>query len=280
VQPPSASPRPPAWPVLVAYAVAFVLTLGSSALLAFAVGVTRAGGLTSRVVDEATSFALSLPGLMASALVSALVLFAVALVTSALLRKPPAAALRLGRTRASGLGVLAAATGMVGLSFACGAASDLLGVREGSVMRVIARALVSPRPATFVIAIVALGLAPGVAEETFFRGLLQTRLAARWGRWPAIAATSVAFGLFHVDPVQGAVAFAAGLFLGWTVEHFGGVRPSIIAHGVNNAIFVALASLDPTETISRAADIAALAIGAATCAGSIALLRARAATRP
>lgn len=280
MQSPSVSPRPSAWPVLVAYAVAFVLTLGSSALLAFAVGVVRAGGVTSRVVDEATSFALSLPGLMASALLSALVLLAMAVLTSTLMRRPPGAALRLGRTRASGLGVLAAATGMVGLSFACGAASELLGVREGSVMRVVARALVSPRPVTFATALLTLGVAPGIAEETFFRGLLQTRLAARWGRWPAIAASSVAFGLFHVDPVQGVVAFAAGLFLGWTVEHFGGVRPSVIAHAVNNSIFVALASLDPTETSSRRADVAALAIGAAMCAGSIALLRARAARRP
>jgi len=113
----------------------------------------------------------------------------------------------------------------------------------------------------------------GVAEETFFRGLIQPWLRSRWARWPSIVATSVGFGVMHGDPVQGSLTFVAGLFLGWTAERFGGVRPTIAAHAVNNAIFVALSSLGSSETPSRRVQTALLAIGAASFAASVAVLR-------
>ena len=72
---------------------------------------------------------------------------------------------------------------------------------------------------------------PAFAEEGFFRGLMQGWLREAWGRWPAVVATSAAFGLIHGDRVQGSVAFITGLWLGWITERFGGIRPAIFAHG-------------------------------------------------
>jgi membrane protease YdiL (CAAX protease family) len=255
--------------------VAFVLALVSSVLLVFAVALARVGGQRSRLQAEANAFAMSAPGLMAGALANAVVLAAVAFVAAWLMGRPIGPRLRLGPTRATALGMVESSVGMVGLSFACGALSELLGVRGSGVMDAMAQALQSPSPVRFVAAVAAIGIAPGFAEETFFRGLMQTRLVASWGRWPAIVTTSAAFGLIHLDPVQGSLAFVAGLFLGWVVERAGGVRPTIVAHLVNNAIFVALASFGPPEESSRGREIAIALVGAAVWIGSIALLRGR-----
>jgi membrane protease YdiL (CAAX protease family) len=265
--------RPSPWPAAVAYVAAFVLALVSSVLLVLVVAWVRVHGERPRLQAEATAFALSAPGLMLGALANAGVLAAVALVTARLWGKPIAARLRVGPTRATRLGTASVVAGMVGLSVACGAASELAGVRGGSVMDAMAQALQGPSAVRYVGALAAIGLAPGFAEEIFFRGLLQTRLVATWGRWPAIVASSIAFGLIHLDPVQGSLAIVAGLFLGWSVERFGGVRPSILAHVANNATFVTFASFGSAEQAPRAVEIAGVVVGGLVWVASIALLR-------
>jgi membrane protease YdiL (CAAX protease family) len=120
---------------------------------------------------------------------------------------------------------------------------------------------------------VAIGVAPGFAEETFFRGFLQTRLAASWGRWPAIVVSAGAFGLLHFDVVQGSVAFIGGLYLGAVADRFGGIRPSILAHVTNNAIFVTVAAFGDVETPSRAWHMGALFAGVVLWIAAVAALR-------
>jgi membrane protease YdiL (CAAX protease family) len=83
----------------------------------------------------------------------------------------------------------------------------------------------------------------------------------------------------HGDPLQASLTFVAGLFLGWTAERLGGVRPTIAAHAVNNALFVVLASFGSPEASSTRARASLFAIGVASCAASVAVLRSRAATR-
>jgi membrane protease YdiL (CAAX protease family) len=256
-----------------AYAAAFALMNSASVLLVLGVALERNSGSRARLPEEAESFSLSASGVMSVALVNATVLLLVAFFAAGRRGGHVWTTLRLGPTRASPIGFAAAIAGMMGLSFACGSASDLLGVRGSGVMEKVARALEMPTPAAFLFAVAAIGLAPGFAEETFFRGLIQPWLRSRWARWPSIVATSVGFGVMHGDPVQGSLTFVAGLFLGWTAERFGGVRPTIAAHAVNNAIFVALSSLGSSETPSRRVQTALLAIGAASFAASVAVLR-------
>jgi membrane protease YdiL (CAAX protease family) len=262
--------------VLLAYFAAFVLTLCAGAVLVFAVAIARAPSQPARIAEEATRFALSAWGLIGVAFVDAGVLLAVALGTARIARRGAGtiiAQLRLGPSQASALGFVATLVGMIGLSFACGAASELLGARSGGVMDLLARQLRSPPPLRFVAAIVAIGVAPGVAEETFFRGLMQTRLAAAWGPRPAIVAASAAFALIHLDLVQGSVAFVAGVFLGWTADRFGSVRPTIFAHALNNALFVVLASFASDGVATRRTDLATLAAGATVWIGATLVLR-------
>jgi membrane protease YdiL (CAAX protease family) len=267
--------------VLVAYALAFLLQLGlGTAYLVVAV-LPRAGGNAGRVGEEAARFAFTAPGLFGVALVNAAVLVAVTLVAARASGPGVAARLRLGRSRATLPGMAASVLGMAALMLACGAAAELLGIGQGTVMSEIARVLQAPGPWRLLLAVVAIGIAPGIAEEGFFRGFMLTRLAARWGRWPAIVVTAAAFGLLHMDPVQGSIAFVGGLFLGWVVERFEGLRPGVAAHTFNNAMFVLLASAgSPDERGTRTGTLVVLAVSAAVCAACIAVVRSPRVLRP
>ena len=184
--------------------------------------------------------------------------------------------LNVGRTAASVWGYVAAVVGTLSLSIGCATASDLLDLHS-EVMNEIGRALEHP-PGGAAAGLVAVALAPGLGEETFFRGFMQTRLVASWGRWPGIVATSAAFGVMHFDPVQGTNAFFLGVFFGWVVSRLGGIRPSIVAHVANNAAVVLLAGSAPQEG-SRRVEIVVVPLAAAVCAVSVWVLRTRVALR-
>jgi membrane protease YdiL (CAAX protease family) len=264
--------------VLVPYAAALGLMHLASTLLVLGVALERASGDRAQLMAQAVSFSVSASGLMSVALVNAGVLASVSLVAARSPRADLATHLRLGPTRASPSGAAAAIVGMVGLNFAFGAATDLLGIRGGGVMDRVARALAGPTPAEFALAVVTIALAPGFAEETFFRGLLQPRLTSRLGLWPAIVATSVGFGVMHQDPIQGSLAVLAGLFLGWTADRLGGVRPTIAAHAVNNAMAVLLASIGQAGPTSRSAQIVVLVLSSTFFVTSVMVLRGESAT--
>ncbi len=265
--------RPSPWPAIAVYAVTFVLALMSSTSLVFAVAFVRAGGERSRLQAVAYDFALSAQGLIAGALVNAVILGAAAFGAARLVGRSVVDTLRLGPGRASPLGWIAVTAGLVGLNFAGGTASELLRLRGGGVMDTLALSLRDPTIGRLAAAVLAIGVAPGFAEETFFRGFLQTRLAASWGRWAAIIATAAAFGLIHLDPVQGTLAFVAGLFLGWVTTRLQGIRPSILAHVTNNAIFVGLAAVGSASPGSPSVQIALIAAGACLWGAAVLLLR-------
>jgi membrane protease YdiL (CAAX protease family) len=149
-------------------------------------------------------------------------------------------------------------------------------------MEDIASSLSHATPLVFALAILLVGVLPGIAEETFFRGLMQTRLASRLGRWPGILITAFLFGLIHADRVQSPLAFGLGIFLGWTVECLGGIRPSVLAHAVNNALFVTAACLggeSGKETNGWRDDVIVIAAGAVVLGAAVGVMRSRLAVR-
>lgn len=81
----------------------------------------------------------------------------------------------------------------------------------------------------------ALAVAP-IAEEFFFRGLLQTFLAGIFrNRWQAIGLTAIVFGVVHLAQPQTIVALTAlGVLLGYAYERTGSLVPSIMIHAVFN----------------------------------------------
>jgi uncharacterized protein len=265
------------WPVFVAYAVGFLGELLGGVVFVAVGALLRVHGDVSRVAAEATRFALSAPGLMGAALVGATALLVVAATAARWMAGGVKARLRVGPSRASAQGVAAAVLGTVGLSLACGSAAQLVRVGEGNVMHALAESLHRSSPLAYAAAIASIGVVPALGEESFFRGLMQTRLAERWPRWAAIATSAAAFGLLHLDPVQGTLAFAIGVYLGWLAERFQGIRPGIVAHALNNVLFVTLACFGSPQaaagTPGRGVSVAVLVAGLSACVASIVFLR-------
>lgn len=68
------------------------------------------------------------------------------------------------------------------------------------------------------IELVTLSLLVGISEELLFRGVLQVGLLP-WGWWPAMIATSVAFGLAHaMTPTYAVCAGLIGAYLSFVME--------------------------------------------------------------
>ena len=73
-----------------------------------------------------------------------------------------------------------------------------------------------------------------VVEEIVFRGLVLRGLE-RYGRWFAIVASSVLFGLFHGNPAQSPYAFAVGLVMGYVAMEYN-LLWSMVMHMINNLV--------------------------------------------
>lgn len=95
-------------------------------------------------------------------------------------------------------------------------------------------------------------LVVAVAEEYFFRGYLQERLAQRWpDRWriagaelgPAWLAANACFAVGHLadgfHPARLAT-FIPGLWYGWCRARTGSIYAGVIAHGASNVLIAYL----------------------------------------
>lgn len=96
--------------------------------------------------------------------------------------------------------------------------------------------------AAVAVALTLLGIGPaaGIAEELYFRGLVQGRLE-RFGPPVAIVATALIFAVIHFTPAAIPVLFVYGLVLGWIRARTGSIVPGAVAHSLNNLLAVALA---------------------------------------
>ncbi|QSI76171.1 CPBP family intramembrane glutamic endopeptidase [Niveibacterium microcysteis] len=77
-----------------------------------------------------------------------------------------------------------------------------------------------------------------VAEEAFFRGLIQRGLATTIGAAPALAIASLLFGLAHLGggPLYAAIAAFAGLGYGWAYQRSARIEAAILCHFALNAV--------------------------------------------
>ena len=90
-------------------------------------------------------------------------------------------------------------------------------------------------PTTVALWVGAVLLAP-IAEEFFFRGLLQTLLVrVLRRRWAAIAVTSIAFGAIHFPQPQAVLALIVlSVLIGFAYERTGSLLPPILIHALFN----------------------------------------------
>ncbi len=187
-------------------------------------------------VNFGASLAQVAPALLArsvvpSMLASELALLAVALATPLIAALPLRAA--LGLEHGAPVSVFAAAAvgtillGPLGdtLMSALSAHFPSLGMGTVDALRGIAQKL------PLALLWPAFALAPGLAEELLFRGVLQRSVAP--GVF-AVGLSGVGFALFHVDPVHVAGVLPLGLFLAWVGQR-ASTRVTVLAHVLNNS---------------------------------------------
>ncbi len=157
------------------------------------------------------------------------------------------------------------ALGCLGLSHLLDAATRQLAVREESQLAAIEATIQSAAGPSLPLLLVGLALAPGIAEELLFRGLLLRASARRLGTLPAMLLCAGLFGAAHLDLLQGLGAALLGVYLALVVVVTGSLRVAIVCHVLNNALATLLAmlgaalpALRPTPQLALAALITTL----------------------
>jgi membrane protease YdiL (CAAX protease family) len=265
--------RPPIWPLVVGFFAAVLLMLVSNAMLAgvvVAVFAQKSGDMQT-ALKASGEWITSLPALALSAAVTGGSIAIVALAIPRLLKERVTTSLSLGPStmRAPQIAAVALATFSGGIAY--GVVADMLGYGDVGVLAQITKSIHDASWGAWAFSTLGLALVPGLAEELFFRGFLQTRAQARWGRVAGIAVASVLFGLFHLDPKQGLYACVVGFLLGWVATRAGSIRPAMIAHGTSNFLGLLMAKLGvgPSGPTTK---IVSIVLAIAVIAGAIAFV--------
>jgi len=82
-----------------------------------------------------------------------------------------------------------------------------------------------------------------LAEETAFRGLAFRRMYEYTGFWPAALISSLFFGVYHLNLMQGIYAFLFGILLCLVFKRFGNLAAPIAMHAAANAAAVLIEAL-------------------------------------
>jgi len=94
-------------------------------------------------------------------------------------------------------------------------------------------------------------LTPAVCEEMFFRGVVLRGLATRLPPLGAAVLTGVLFGLYHLDVWRLLPSTTLGVLLSLLALRSGSLVPAMVAHFLNNAVLVILATAKLDERFSN-----------------------------
>lgn len=83
-------------------------------------------------------------------------------------------------------------------------------------------------------AVMIIGIMVPIAEETMYRGVIQTYLVKRWGAVVGILLTSFWFALIHIDVALFVPLFVIGVGLGVIRHQFQSLWGAILLHSLNN----------------------------------------------
>lgn len=97
---------------------------------------------------------------------------------------------------------------------------------------------------SLMFSIITIAIIVPITEELFFRGLIYGRLRQAMRPIVAILISSIVFGIFHGNVVQGVYAFLIGCTLALVYEKTDSLILSIFGHGLINAIGMGLPSLE------------------------------------
>jgi membrane protease YdiL (CAAX protease family) len=101
-------------------------------------------------------------------------------------------------------------------------------------------------PGDLVVMLFILGVLPAIAEEVFFRGILQRLLILVTKRpWVGIIFTAILFSALHGQFLGFFPRLVLGIVLGALYWYSGSLWPGILAHFINNAVQVILVYYNP-----------------------------------
>lgn len=227
---------PRAWPVFLAYLLAFV------AIVAFSIVAADLVRVLFPDVSEQELWG-GLPGLLAGGIASSAALMVTVLIVC---RPFDPARLRLRPGRENGIDLAVIVIGTLALGQALDSLVTLAGIGDKGSLALIRRALTGAIGPELFAAVLVIGPLAGAAEEIFFRGYMQTTLGTRWRPAIAVPVTSVAFGVMHLEWIHALLAVALGLWLGFVTEQKGSALPAITAHVINNVLFTLLTAATGT----------------------------------
>ena len=95
-----------------------------------------------------------------------------------------------------------------------------------------------------IIYFITMALAPAFIEEMVFRGVIMQSLR-RFGDIFALVASSLIFGIFHLNLIQMPYAFIVGLCIGYFVMRTGSLWVGVIIHFINNTVSAAMELIMP-----------------------------------
>jgi membrane protease YdiL (CAAX protease family) len=103
----------------------------------------------------------------------------------------------------------------------------------------------------WVLAVLIIGLGPGIGEELWCRGFLGLGLFGRNGIVARVFVASLFFGLIHGDPRQGTMAMLMGLFLHYVYLTTRSLFMPMLVHTLNNSVSVLAARFELVNVIDQ-----------------------------
>lgn len=150
----------------------------------------------------------------------------------------------------------------IGVGLLATALLEMAGVDVKSQMKNMERVVTRVRGEGATAALLIIAVAPGLCEETVFRGFVFSGFAGRLGPWIAAVVVAGLFGLVHVIPPQVIVTFVLGVHFAAMRILTGSIYASILVHMVNNAVVLALTSAAGSMTPPDVPSAASLGLGA------------------
>jgi membrane protease YdiL (CAAX protease family) len=116
------------------------------------------------------------------------------------------------------------------------------------------------------VAVLLIGMGPGIGEELWCRGFLGRGLVGRYGPVLGILFSSFFFGLIHVDPCQGTMAALLGLCLHYVYLTTRSLYLPILLHFLNNSLAVTAMRFERLRAVEESPSSIPLAVYAAAAA--------------
>ena len=102
--------------------------------------------------------------------------------------------------------------------------------------------------ASLAVGLICYGIITPLAEELIFRGVVYNELKKSYKLSMAMLVTSLLFGLYHMNPIQGTYGFIMGLLIVYLYEYFGSFLWPVLVHMLANSIAYLLRYTDITDT--------------------------------